>query len=342
MTTEPAWVWTSERLVSCPTLGELQLASDGQQILYALRERLLTDEKSRLLGHLCVVSTEGGIPLPLTYSPHDRSSRRWSPSGTSIAFLSDGQGGPEDLYAMRIGGGQAWAPASLERSVQAVEWAPNGSQLTHTAPPADSGESKADRKDRRDPERWGLDHDRAQSWVLPFPTGGDPLAQPHSVTPPHTAEMTVGSEDGWGIDALAAFPLGYAHGTSCQAVVIVHGGQAGAFSETPIGDTVDYYRVAALAERACLRRRGGHQTGELHRHRRYPTFPTRPYAPSPGTTPECRSVRGWRSTRRSDSRGYRSRRTSTQPLADHWVRSEQKRVPRQACLGCGPQRSMRP
>ncbi len=176
-------VWTPERLIAFPSVTDVQLSPDGEWILYALREPLLTDAESRFVNHLYLVSAGGGEPRRLTYGPHDHACPRWSPDGAHIAFLSEREGDKKNVHVLRADGGEAWPLTAMEKGVQSLAWSPDGARLAIIAVAPDSEERKADLKAKRDVVRWGVDHERAGLWVLPFTPGDAPRPEAQRLTP---------------------------------------------------------------------------------------------------------------------------------------------------------------
>jgi Tol biopolymer transport system component len=99
--------WSVERQIEYPLITELALSPDSRQVVYTIREPLMTDEKSEFITHLYLVSVDGGDPIQLTFGEHSNSSPRWSPDGQYIAFVST-RSGKSNLYAKRAAGGVAW------------------------------------------------------------------------------------------------------------------------------------------------------------------------------------------------------------------------------------------
>ena len=176
------YAWTPEQLIHYPLITDLDLSADGTQIVYAVREPVLTDEESKFITHLYRVSTDGGTPLRLTYGQASNSSPRWSPDGCYIAFLSDRQDGKKNLYVMHTEGGEAWRLTDVEKSVVEFAWSPDGTRLAFSMVPADSEERKAAKKAKDDPILWDIDYERAWLWLLPFASGGDELPEPAALT----------------------------------------------------------------------------------------------------------------------------------------------------------------
>jgi len=176
--------WTPERLIRYPMIVDLDISADGAQIVYAVREPVLTNEESKFISHLYRVPASGGEPLRLTYGTASQAAPRWSPDGRHIAFLSDRQGGKMNIHVLRADGGEAWPLTDAEKGVQAFAWSPDGTRLAFTMVAPDSAEKKAAKKAKNDPLLWDNDHERAQLWVLPFAVGDEPRPSAQPVTPP--------------------------------------------------------------------------------------------------------------------------------------------------------------
>ena len=97
-----------EHQVYYPLITKVALSPDGQQIAYALREPLITDERSEFITHLYVVPLGGGESTQLTHGEYGNRCPRWSPDGRTIAFLST-RTGVDNLYVTHASGGEAWA-----------------------------------------------------------------------------------------------------------------------------------------------------------------------------------------------------------------------------------------
>jgi len=64
----------------------------------------------------------------MTNSPEGESSPRWSPDGTSLAFISEREDG-EQIWLLPVHGGEAKRLTDISTGVEDLEWSPDGKKL---------------------------------------------------------------------------------------------------------------------------------------------------------------------------------------------------------------------
>jgi dipeptidyl aminopeptidase/acylaminoacyl peptidase len=170
--------WSVERQITYPLITELSLSPDGRQVVFVVREPLMTDEKSEFISHLYLASLDGGDPIQLTFGEHSNSGARWSPDGLYIAFIST-RSGKGNMYVMRAAGGEAWALTTYKKTdVCGLKWAPNGKQIGFLMPEPHSEVKDKAAKAKNDPILWDVDFDFTHLYVTPFAIG--PRAAPEA------------------------------------------------------------------------------------------------------------------------------------------------------------------
>jgi len=85
------------------------------------------DENS-MDSDIWIVPLDGGEPIQLTRSPEADHSPRWSPDGSSIAFIS-GRNEKSNIYLISVHGGEARQITSSENPVHSPSWTGDGRHI---------------------------------------------------------------------------------------------------------------------------------------------------------------------------------------------------------------------
>jgi len=119
----------AEDLYDLQSLSDVCISSDGRHVIYRLQR---VDKKTeKKYGNLWIVPTGGGEPRQFTYGDQSDSSPRWSPDGTSIAFLSNRVDSekPAQIFIIPFDGGEARKLTNIEGEINLVSWSPDGRKL---------------------------------------------------------------------------------------------------------------------------------------------------------------------------------------------------------------------
>src|SRR6059058_6510791 len=121
-----------------------QISPDGRHAAY-----VLVTVNAKHEGYetsLWLVGTDGASPpRRLTAGPRD-GAPRWSPDGSTLAFLRPKDGRPQ-LYLLPLGGGEAQQLTDLPKGASAATWSPDGKTIafTSTTTPEDLEKKKIGR-----------------------------------------------------------------------------------------------------------------------------------------------------------------------------------------------------
>jgi dipeptidyl aminopeptidase/acylaminoacyl peptidase len=103
-----------------------QISPDGRQIAFAVQEAILDDNRYR--SAIWLVDTETGSSKRFTAGNAQDSDPRWSPDGSTMAFVSDRSGTPQ-IHLIDRSGGESRQLTSLERGASAPVWSPDGARI---------------------------------------------------------------------------------------------------------------------------------------------------------------------------------------------------------------------
>lgn len=136
---------TIEDLAQLVFVGDPQTSPDGTRILFAKK---VVDAKKKYLTHLFSVDHDG-VVCQWTQGPDSAGSGRWSPDGSTIAFIANRDKNGAQIYTLSTSGGEARKLTSLdEGSVGEIRWSPDGRSIAFTYRPTAEPFTKAAQKRR--------------------------------------------------------------------------------------------------------------------------------------------------------------------------------------------------
>ena len=118
---------TPEDLLRFVWVADPQLAPDGGYIVFVRKH---VGDSNQYVRNLWMVSSDGdGAPFQFTAGERD-SQPRWSPDGSTIAFVSARDEHRPQIYTIAAGGGEARVLTSFpEGSIAGFTWSPDGDRL---------------------------------------------------------------------------------------------------------------------------------------------------------------------------------------------------------------------
>jgi dipeptidyl aminopeptidase/acylaminoacyl peptidase len=78
--------WTPEAMMALKQVGAVQVAPDGKQVAYVVRQAVISGEKSEFVFQIVIASTDGTGEFPLTRGESSSEAPQWSPDGEQVAF----------------------------------------------------------------------------------------------------------------------------------------------------------------------------------------------------------------------------------------------------------------
>jgi len=108
-------------------VSQPEISPDGQWIAYAVRTRMLKEDKNE--QRLWMISTHGGDAIPLTAEGVTSAHPRWSPDGKYLAFSSARNGGKNQVWLLDRRGGEGQKLTDVAQGVGDFDWSPDSTRL---------------------------------------------------------------------------------------------------------------------------------------------------------------------------------------------------------------------
>jgi len=149
-------------------VSELEGSPDGQRVACTLRS--VDRDADKYLSCIWSVAIDGSGARQLTRGPGSDQSARWSPDGSTLAFLSDRHGGSAQVHLLDIDGGEARQLGQLPGAVGDLHWAADGKSLVVSAAVPVDPDWRGERARGRKPKGGGVRPE--VSWKLPYKSDG--------------------------------------------------------------------------------------------------------------------------------------------------------------------------
>jgi dipeptidyl aminopeptidase/acylaminoacyl peptidase len=128
------------------TVGEPQIAPDGTQVVFVRGKADFKNDRND--RQLVLIDVRTRVARQLTWDRKGVSSPRWSPDGRSIAFtaLDNDEKSPQDqIFILRLDGGDAQQITHAKNGVNSYDWSPDGRRFAYTMQDDDPNAAKADK-----------------------------------------------------------------------------------------------------------------------------------------------------------------------------------------------------
>jgi dipeptidyl aminopeptidase/acylaminoacyl peptidase len=158
---------TPEASLNLRTIADLQFSPDGIKLAFVVTE---PPKGTTRLRHVWVWDNHSETVRQFTYSAKTESNPRWSPDGKNFAFLSNRDEDQQQVFVMRMDGGEGVAVTKGKRSVKTFEWSPDGKQIAYLAPDAQSEAEEKKDKEKDDAHVVDKDDKRTRLWILDVST----------------------------------------------------------------------------------------------------------------------------------------------------------------------------
>jgi dipeptidyl aminopeptidase/acylaminoacyl peptidase len=223
--------------------GTPHISPDGTRVVYTVSEAVMTPDKSEFVTQVWLGSSDGKENFQVTFGDKSSTNPKWSPDGRSIAFTSTRKDNKNNLYILRVSGGEAEPVTDLKSSITDFEWSPDGTMIAYTMADAKTDDEEKNDKGRND-YRW-VDENVKQSrlYVVPVAKDASGKREPRKLT---SDDRQVSGFD-WSPDGTRIIfshvrsPLADVWPSSDVAIVTVADGKVVPFAATAAAETSPLY-----------------------------------------------------------------------------------------------------
>lgn len=166
-----AQTWTPEMQVKTKAVGGVQISPDGRRVVYTVNEAVMTADKSEFVTQIWLADTDGKNAFQITFGDKSSTNPKFSPDGNWLAFTSNRKDNRNNLYLLRVAGGEAEALTDLKGGVANFEWSPDGRWIAYTMTDAKTEDEEKNDKGRND-FRW-VDENLKMSRLYVLPVAKD-------------------------------------------------------------------------------------------------------------------------------------------------------------------------
>ncbi|MCY7377497.1 MAG: S9 family peptidase [Pyrinomonadaceae bacterium] len=164
-------VWTPEMQVKTKTVGAPQISPDGRRVVYTVNEAVMTADKSEFVTQIWLANADSSGNFQITFGEKSSTNPKWSPDGSSIAFTSNRKDSKNNLYLLRVSGGEAEPLTDLKGNVADFEWSPNGSSIAYLLTDLKTDDEEKNDKGKND-FRW-IDENQKMARLYVVPVAKD-------------------------------------------------------------------------------------------------------------------------------------------------------------------------
>ena len=142
--------WTADKIMQYKNITDTNISPDGKHIAYVVSVPFMEGEKSEYNSQIWVASADGSFDAQYTRGEKSSSTPQFSPEGKQIAFLSKRAGDKNQVFVIRIMGGEPEQVTDTKTGVTSFKWSPDGSRIAYLMKDPDTKEEEKMKKEKTD------------------------------------------------------------------------------------------------------------------------------------------------------------------------------------------------
>ncbi|RPA68554.1 S9 family peptidase [Cyclobacteriaceae bacterium YHN15] len=142
--------WTAEKIMQYKNITATNISPDGKFIAYVVNVPVMVGEKSEYNSQLWVAATDGTMDVQYTRGEKSSTAPQFSPDGKQIAFLSNRVDNKNQIFVLRLMGGEAEQISFTKSGVSSFKWSPDGKRIAYLMKDPETEEEEKRKKEKTD------------------------------------------------------------------------------------------------------------------------------------------------------------------------------------------------
>ncbi|SMD42764.1 Dipeptidyl aminopeptidase/acylaminoacyl peptidase [Aquiflexum balticum DSM 16537] len=143
-------IWTAEKIMQYKNITATNISPDGKFIAYVVNVPVMEGEKSEYNSQLWVAATDGTMDVQYTRGEKSSTAPQFSPDGKQIAFLSNRIDNKNQIFVLRLMGGEAEQITFTKSGVSSFKWSPDGKHIAYLMKDPETEEEEKRKKEKTD------------------------------------------------------------------------------------------------------------------------------------------------------------------------------------------------
>src|SRR5688572_4756021 len=165
--------WTPDTTFKVKRVGPVVPSPDGTRVAFVVGEAVMQGEKSEWISQIHLANADGSGSFQLTRGDKSSTAPRWSPDGQWIAFNSGRGDTKNNIFRIRVAGGEAEQLTSEKGSAAAFDWSPDGKSIAFAMTDPKSEDEEKAAKEKRDARVIDEQDKLAGLYVIPVEKNSD-------------------------------------------------------------------------------------------------------------------------------------------------------------------------